>query len=136
MHSSYDVMIVGAGPSGLSAALVLGRCRRNVLICMVLAAMQRQTRCSLLTTYTRDIPYTINNPAPQVHFDITAGPSELGLHDTIWNANQREKYAPTFCLACQLAREAFNSSVAETVAFFESSCGCALDFRNCKTSLS
>jgi thioredoxin reductase len=29
----FDVIIVGAGPAGLSAALVLGRCRRHVLIC-------------------------------------------------------------------------------------------------------
>lgn len=31
--SSYDVIIVGAGPAGLSAALILGRCRRSVLLC-------------------------------------------------------------------------------------------------------
>jgi thioredoxin reductase len=29
----FDVIIVGAGPAGLTAGIILGRCRRKILVC-------------------------------------------------------------------------------------------------------
>jgi thioredoxin reductase len=49
----YDCIIVGAGPAGLSAALMLGRCRRRVLVCE--AGEPRNARSNGLHNYlTRD----------------------------------------------------------------------------------
>ena len=49
----YDVVVVGGGPAGLSAALVLGRCRRTVLLCD--SGSPRNARSRALHGYlTRD----------------------------------------------------------------------------------
>lgn len=44
MTNAFDVIIVGGGPAGLSAALMLGRCRRSVLVCDVGEPRNRATR--------------------------------------------------------------------------------------------
>jgi thioredoxin reductase len=45
----YDCIVVGAGPAGLSAALMLGRCRRRVLVCE--AGEPRNARSTGLHSY-------------------------------------------------------------------------------------
>jgi thioredoxin reductase len=50
---TYDCLVVGGGPAGLSGALMLGRCRRSVLVCDV--GEPRNARSSGLHGYlTRD----------------------------------------------------------------------------------
>ena len=49
----FDVVVVGGGPAGLSAALMLGRCRRSVLVCDAGAPRNRRSR-ALHGYLTRD----------------------------------------------------------------------------------
>lgn len=49
----FDVIVIGGGPAGLSAALMLGRCRRRVLLCD--SGKPRNARSKALHGYlTRD----------------------------------------------------------------------------------
>jgi len=56
LHSAaqvFDVIVIGGGPAGLSAALMLGRCRRRVLVCDVGEPRNRRSR-ALHGYLTRD----------------------------------------------------------------------------------
>jgi thioredoxin reductase len=71
---TWDCIIVGGGPAGLSAALMLGRCRRRVLLCDI--GQPRNDRARAIHAYpTRD------GIAPAEYLRLAG--AELGRYGTI-----------------------------------------------------
>jgi thioredoxin reductase len=73
-RASYDCIVVGAGPAGLSAALMLGRCRRTVLVCD--AGEPRNIRSRAMHNYlSRD------GTSPREFLEIAQ--AEVGRYSTV-----------------------------------------------------
>src|SRR3989442_2982895 len=81
----FDVIVVGGGPAGLSAALMLGRCRRRVLVCDLAQPRNRRSR-ALHGYLTRD------GVAPAAFIDLGRGDltpysvqlRRIGVTDAFW----------------------------------------------------
>src|SRR5437763_3544951 len=73
----FDVIVVGGGPAGLSAALMLGRCRRRVLVCDLGQPRNRRSR-AVHGYLTRD------GSAPAEIVDL--GRRELTQYGVEWRA--------------------------------------------------
>lgn len=86
-ETNFDVIIIGGGPAGLSAAMVLGRCRRKVLVCD--NGGQRNRHSEALHGYlTRD---GINpNEFLRKAYEELVKYNILILRTTITNINQYE----------------------------------------------
>lgn len=85
----FDVVVVGGGPAGMSAALMLGRCRRRVLLCDLGAPRNRRTT-ALHGYLTRDgiAPSEFTNlgrqELPAYGIDVRS----VGVTDAQWNEDR------------------------------------------------
>jgi thioredoxin reductase len=85
----FDVLVVGGGPAGLSAALMLGRCRRSVLLCDL---GEPRNRCShgvhgfLTRDGIRPDALTALGRAEVASYGVTI--RQIGVVDAVWCDNQ------------------------------------------------
>lgn len=76
----FDVIVMGGGPAGLSGALVLGRCRRRVLICD--SGQYRNARSTALHCYLGD-----DGVAPLQFLERAR--KQLGAYDSVTRIEAR-----------------------------------------------
>ena len=77
MH--YDIIIVGGGPAGLSAALLLGRCRRRVLV--IDAGRQRNR-------FSREMHGYLSRDGIAPAKLLSLGRAEIERYGVAWRAGQ------------------------------------------------
>jgi thioredoxin reductase len=99
----FDCIIVGGGPAGLSAALILGRCRRRVLLCD--AGHPRNSRATAIHGFlTRD-------GTPPLEF-LKQGRAELAAYPSVElrqaHVEHAARHGQTFQVRLQ-SEEEFNS---------------------------
>lgn len=95
MSKAYDTLIIGGGPAGLAAAMVLGRCMRSVLLCD--AGRQR----NLASRAIHALPGQDGRPPPAFLTEVRC---ELGKYKTVElraeSVGHVEKTETGFAFAC------------------------------------